>query len=322
MDWVQTVRSALRPTAAETSMANGELACGRHGDLAALDAAVLARIAEAGDEPFERRLAAGTLLARIGDPRIGVEAPALVSFAGGPTTIGLDEAGIDAVLARWGRVGVRREWLQKECPAHAVTLAPFALARYPVTNLDYSRFLAATGSAHRPTGWSRTGWPRALANHPVWGIPAEAADAYAAWLAQRTGRPFRLPGEAEWEFAAAGTARREYPWGEAFDAACANTAEAGCGGTTPVGIFPAGATPEGLFDLAGNVEEYTADRMRPYPGGRIVHDLHRRTLGEHRVTRGGSFLARGDLARCRRRHGALPGAAVGFRLALSLPAAS
>ncbi len=317
--WARRAWETLTVTPEDRSIARGKQACLHHPDLAALHASQLARLIESPHEPFERRLAAGALLCRLGDPRLCLDEPELVTLPGGSVTLGLPENEIDAVLAVWDRVGVQRTWIEKECPTYSVTLAPFALARFPVTNLEYHAFLSDSGAAWWPTSWPRRGWPASLANHPVWSVPAEAADAYAAWLARRTGRAFRLPSEAEWEYAAAGVERREFPWGNAFSAHHANTAEQKLGGTTPVGMHPSGFTPEGLADMAGNVEEYTADWIRPYPGGHEVNDGHRLELGDYRVTRGGSFRGYGDLGRCRRRHGAVADGVVGFRLALSLP---
>ena len=91
--------------------------------------------------------------------------------------------------------------------------------------------------------------------------------------------------------------------------------------TTPVGAFPAGGSPFGVLDQAGNVEEYVADAYRPYPGGPFVEDHLVETHGAYRVCRGGSFARFGDLARTRRRHGAFPSPLypAGFRLATSTP---
>jgi formylglycine-generating enzyme required for sulfatase activity len=81
--------------------------------------------------------------------------------------------------------------------------------------------------------------------------------AYAAWLSAQTGGDYRLPSEAEWEKAACGTDGRRYPWGnEPPDAERANFNRQ-VGRTTPVGSFPAGASPYGALDMAGNVWEWT-----------------------------------------------------------------
>ncbi|MCE7984652.1 MAG: hypothetical protein DYG89_26055 [Caldilinea sp. CFX5] len=75
----------------------------------------------------------------------------------------------------------------------------------------------------------------------------------------------RLPTRAEWEAAARSKHGMEYAWGSAeFDAVCANTQESNLGQTTPVDMYPAGRTPDGIWDMAGNVFEWTADRHEQY----------------------------------------------------------
>jgi formylglycine-generating enzyme required for sulfatase activity len=98
----------------------------------------------------------------------------------------------------------------------------------------------------------------------------------------------------EWEKAARGEDGREYPWGEEFDPAVCNTVESHIYTTTPIGLYPEGVSPYGLFDVSGNVWEWTADWHTMYPGGEPADDF-----GEKfRVVRGGSWgHARGG-ARC------------------------
>lgn len=264
------------------------------------------------------RVAAGDLLAQLGDPRIDTLGPAMIAVAGGEVEIGLPEAGIDAVLGRYAGLGLQRSWIEKECPRHIVRLAPYALAKYPVTNREYRDFLLDTGYAELPTSWEFRRFPQERANHPVYTVSPAAAEAYAGWLARRTGRAFRLPTEAEWEYAAAGAEGREFPWGPDFDADRANTAESGLFRTSAVGAFASGAGPFGHADMAGNVEEYIADDYAPYPGGGFVADHLVSIHGSYRVARGGSFARFRDLARSRRRHGHNPRSAtyaMGFRLA-------
>jgi formylglycine-generating enzyme required for sulfatase activity len=278
----------------------------------------LAALVEDPAVPLEDRLAAGALLGVLGDPRIG-EAPAVCAVTGGLADIGLPVDRVAAVTAAWAHVGVVRDWILKEAPRHAVTLADYGIAAYPVTNAEYRRFLADTRSDHRPSSWLLGAYPWDRANHPVAGVRPADADAYATWLSARTGHPWRLPTEAEWEHAAKGPAGYDFPWGDAFDPSAANTRETGVHTTTPVGAFPAGRSWCGALDLAGNVEEFVADGYRPYPGGEPVRDDLVDLVGDYRIARGGSFARFGDLARTRRRHGAYPGPLypIGFRLATS-----
>jgi toxoflavin biosynthesis protein ToxD len=288
-----------------------------HRDLFDFDTMILIAVAEAADEPLARRFAAASLLGLIGDPRIRPHDPVMVDVPAARVRIGLAPDRVTGVVNAWRQVGVISEWIKKECPEHEVELANFRIARYPVTNAEYCRFLVDTRAPWLPSSWRFGSYPHHLANHPVWTVLPEAADAYAAWLAACTGRGFRLPTEVEWEYAASGGDGREYPWGQQFDRDAANTVEAGPLITTPIGIYPTGRSPFGVDDMAGNVEEYVADNYHPYPGGEsITDDLHRKR-GSYRIARGGSFTRYGDLTRCRRRHGWFdkPIYAMGFRLA-------
>jgi toxoflavin biosynthesis protein ToxD len=287
-----------------------------HRDLFSLAPADLVSAAENAAGTFQRRYVAGALLALTGDPRVRPDDPAMIDIPAARVRLGLAPWRLAPVVARWRHVGVLPDWIAKECPEYDADIAAFRIARYPVTNAEYRRFLEDTGARWLPTSWPFGSYPYDRANHPVWTVRPEAADAYAAWLSARTGRRFRLPAEAEWEYAAGG-GRHEYPWGEEFRPEAANTVEAGPLTTTPIGIYPDGRSPFGLSDVAGNVEEYVADTYRPYPAGAMITDDLQRTGDSYRIARGGSFTRYGDLARCRRRHGWFdkPIYAIGFRLA-------
>lgn len=211
---------------------------------------------------------------------------------------------------------VFRSWIMKEYPAHPVRVDGFRMMRFPVSNDDYRAFLDA--GMPRPV-------PESLAaglpgDHPVWGVRLDDVHAFIDWRSRRDGWRWRLPTEAEWEWAAAGPEGRRYPYGDEFDPALCNTVESGIGSSSPVGAHPGGASHWGIEDLAGNVEEWTAGVFRPYPGGAPVDDDLMRILGPgYAVLRGGSFALGGDLARTRRRHGPHPGApfrVTGFRMVL------
>jgi formylglycine-generating enzyme required for sulfatase activity len=269
---------------------------------------------------FEVRYAAGTLLGLLGDPRLRPDDPEMVDIPEAEVLVGTPVTEVGKVASAWSDVGVREEWIAKEVPQHRRRVEAFRIGVYLVTNLEYERFVRNVGNEHAPSSWRFGIYPHHLSNHPVWTVSPEDADAYAAWLSLRTGRHFRLPSEAEWEYAASGGDGRQFPWGEHFLGDHANTVESGPLVTTPVGTYPAGRSPFGLEDVAGNVEEYTSDDYQPYPGGEhMLDDLARRN-GSYRVTRGGSFTRYGDLARCARRHGWYPRDlyAVGFRLAESV----
>ena len=145
------------------------------------------------------------------------------------------------------------------------------------------------------------------------------AVAYCNWLAEVTGTSYRLSSEAEWEKGARGSDGRIYPWGNRWDAKRCNTSEGGKGGTTPVGAYPQGASPDGLLDIAGNVWEWTWSVYKGYP---YVSGDGREELegGGRRVLRGGSWSLNQLHARCAYRDGFSPDFRlnyVGFRVAAS-----
>ena len=180
----------------------------------------------------------------------------------------------------------------------AVELPRFLIARYPVTNDEYLRFVKATG--HRsPKTWTAEGFRPGQDRHPVVSVSWEDAVTYAQWAG------LRLPSEAEWEKAARGTDGRQYPWGNEFIPENCNTSEAKTDGTRPVDAHPGGASPYGVMDMAGNVWEWTSTGYDE--------------TGQWQVLKGGSWDFKGILdARCAQRvyfRPAFRNGAVGFRCA-------
>jgi formylglycine-generating enzyme required for sulfatase activity len=272
----------------------------------------------APDLTLAERIACGNLLALLGDPRIDTFNPTMVRIEGGQVDIGLPKDQVNDVMHGFDGLGLNSIWIDKECPRHAVQLAPYQLAVHPVTNSEYQAFLLDSGYSEIPTSWDFRRFPLERGNHPVYTVTPQAADAYVAWLSQRTDRNFRLPSEAEWEWAASGPGNHEFPWGNDFNADLCNTAESGIFNSTPVGVFVGGLSHFGNSDMAGNVEEYVSDPYQAYPDGEFVKDHLVDIHGEYRVARGGSFARFRDLARTKRRHGHNPQSptyAMGFRLA-------
>ena len=171
----------------------------------------LARRLEDPGQALDERLAAGGLLALVGDPRIDALNPAMVTIPGGRVVLGLESDQAAVVAASLAEVGVLPEWIEKECPCYEVVLRPFRIGKYPVVNQEYLAFLKDERSAELPTSWEFGRYPHERANHPVYTVSEQAADSYAAWLSARTGRRFRLPTEAEWEYAAAGPTAWSFP---------------------------------------------------------------------------------------------------------------
>lgn len=247
---------------------------------------------------------------------------------------------------------------KNEGPQHPVTIArPFAISVSLVTRAEYARFVNAT---KRPTpdscrvydasfadsdlvrvrgkNWKRPNFRQAR-NHPVVCVTWDDANAYAAWINDQVGKPeelpYRLPSEAEWEYAARGGTATSYYWGNEILRSQVNYgadeprfAPVAMGAdrwayTSPVGAFP--ANPFGLYDMAGNVWQFTQDCWHDSYDG-APSDGSARSDGkcDERVVRGGSWFkppmgersakrGQGKVADLKGNH------EIGFRLVRDLP---
>ncbi len=258
---------------------------------------------ESTDHTAQQRYCAGQLLGLLGDPRISTFSPTQINIPAGTAQIGTNANEISNLVEKFSHLHLHADWFLKETPCFEVVVNALKMNKYPVTNQEYHTFLQDTHYPELPTSWPFGIYPHAYSNHPVHTITAKAADAYATWLAKKTQRHFRLPTEIEWEYAARGTQYYEYPWGNDYHLDHANTAEQQLFQSTPVGMFPKGATQQGVMDMAGNVEEYVACDYHPYPGGEWIADDLTKDNTTYRIARGGSYTRHHDLARCARRHG-------------------
>jgi len=208
-------------------------------------------------------------------------------------------------------------------PAHFVPVKRFAIDRDEVTVAEYNVFLDVTVAEYNvfldsvSIAGLASNRDASRRNFPVTGVPWLEATAYCRWRESNGGR---LPTEEEWEAAARGKDRRNYPWGDSWLTGAANTAGAKQHARTAVGSLPAGATPSGINDLIGNVWEWTSTFLRPYEGSPVTVD----SIGVFVVIRGGAFNTPNSKAtawyRGYNRAKAVPSdlANTGFRCAFSL----
>jgi formylglycine-generating enzyme required for sulfatase activity len=171
-----------------------------------------------------------------------------------------------------------------ERPAHSETVRPFFIDAHEATCSDYEKFVKET-EHQPPSGWEGGACPPGAARKPVTGVTWGDAEDFCRACGKR------LPGEAEWEFAARGTDGRLYPWGGDWRAGMANAAGAQKG-LADVGTYDKSASPFGALDMVGNAWEWTTGDMTPYPGGKLPE----RPAAGTKVLRGGSYLSNKEQA--------------------------
>lgn len=248
--------------------------------------------------------------------------PTLIEVPASDFLMGTSDEQIDVLLVRedWAVEWYDRNLFHIEQPQHLRHQPAFIIGAHPITNAEYAEFVWEA-SYRPPRGWSGFRCPPDMELAPVAGVSWVDANAYCRWLASKTGRPFRLPTEAEWERAARGTDGRLYPWGQDFDPWRCNTLESSKRGVTPIYTYsPSGDSPVGACDMSGNVWEWTSSLQHAYP---YVADDGREDPAAPglRVARGGAWYYSRKLARCAAREGWQPtyvSTSLGFRLALNV----
>jgi formylglycine-generating enzyme required for sulfatase activity len=209
-----------------------------------------------------------------------------------------------------------------EKPMTRVTLSRYYLSRYLITNAEYEQF----DSSH-----ARKRAPGAGDRHPVVYVSSLEAIKFCQWLSARERKRYRLPTEAEWEYAARGKDGRRYPWGnfegrgDLANFADKNTVFAwsdrevddGYPESSPVGSFPSGGSPFGMEDMAGNVWEWCLDFYEAYRGTPKINPRGPK-VGAKRSYRGGSWKSRFNSLRTTARGSNVPSFScndLGFRIA-------
>lgn len=283
----------------------------------------------------------------------------LILIPAGQFTMGSSAAETRAVENEWA---VQRELIQPEEPAHTVHITkPFFIGKYEVTVRQFRQFVEETGyrTVAEKQGW---GWvydeksrhwtkkqgaswrnPGAKTgdDYPVTLVSYQDAEAFCKWLTAKERRPYFVPTEAQWEYAARGGKEGErYPWGNDYpDGRKLNLADRrspvpwadrtlddGHAGPAPVGTYE----PNGyyLYDVAGNVWELCSDiyDAKAYEGAekKAIADPTGAARGKTRVVRGGNWAFGPGIARCAFRFGLAPDVPVdvtGFRIAAAAGAA-
>jgi formylglycine-generating enzyme required for sulfatase activity len=220
-------------------------------------------------------------------------------------------------------IGAGTFWMGSEAgqdnekPIHAVWLGSFQLAKFPVINAEYRIYVAGSG-APEPAFWRESQF--AAPEKPVVGVNWFEARSYCEWLSEKTGQPFRLPTEAEWEKGArGGLEKQNYPWGQlapgemllpGCDTLLGGPARIGCGDINNYG----------LCDMSGGVHEWCSDF---YDAGYYEiappQNPQGPASGKRRASRGGSWRHAVKFSRCAARSSLNPNfhySDYGFRVAL------
>ncbi len=275
----------------------------------------------------DRSAEVGRALPSRGVARLESPASTMVRIPASSFAMGSDEAEVLGALADCVREAYGHRCsptlFNNETPRHVVRLSSYWIDRFEVSVADYERCVAVGRCEPRPVSEATRRFDRG--DHPVSRVTWNDASSYCAF------RGARLPTEAEYERAARGVARRRYPWGELFNVWASNhgrfawdvtDASDGFAELAPIGSYPAGVTPEGVHDLAGNVAEWVADRYSPSYEAAPARDPRGPGVGGSnlRVVRGGSYAQARFRLRAAARAFAEPGerrSTLGFRCARS-----
>lgn len=195
----------------------------------------------------------------------------MVFVPSGIFIIGSDETDSNALGKEFGLR--EKRFFENEKPVREIHLNGFYIDKYEVTNVDYKLFIIETDH-EPPPNWEDPAYLQEREKHPVNAVSWHDADEYCQW----TGK--RLPTEEEWEKAARGPNGNKFPWGNEFDESKANL---NLGDTVPVGSKPGDKSFYGLYDMGGNLTEWTSSWYKPYPGS----PLQSKYFGEiYKVVRG------------------------------------
>ncbi len=204
------------------------------------------------------------------------------------------------------------EFYLDERPMKKIFLKSFYIDKYEVTMKDYKKFIEKIGAQPPPLWRGSYNVPKGQENFPIVEVTWMHAGSYCKDVGKR------LPTEAEWEKAARGPEGNKYPWGSSYDKSYGNLTP---GANTPVGSFETDKSFYGVYDMGGNVMEWTSSDYLPYEGNDHKNKEYHRG---HKVVRGGYSGSEGHytmnsiFARTSYRHGTNQmkfGRDLGFRCA-------
>ena len=209
--------------------------------------------------------------------------PFLILIPAGEVRLGSDAVEKKFGYKIGGAAARKWRWFDGEIERN-ITLPSFFIDRYLITQAQYEQFVRVTGHrvphithpeyqkqgflVHpyqevRPYLWKDNQPPEPLHDHPVVLVSVDDAEAYCHWRGKKENRKTRLPTEDEWEKAARGVDHRYFPWGNQWEPHRLNTAEKGPYQTTAISRYPQGKSLYGVFDMAGNVFQWTRTPLRP-----------------------------------------------------------
>jgi len=217
--------------------------------------------------------------------------PKQVFIPAGKALLGSDAKEKTFAYKIGGDYAKRGRWFDTEIK-RKVFVGAFSIDKYPVTQSDYYRFVKDTKqkephisrSEYQEQGflvhpysevipflWKNGKPPRRLSNHPVVLVSVDDAEKYCKWRGRNIkNKNFRLPTEEEWEKASRGSNGRYFPWGNEWDDLKANTSSSGASSTTPVTKYPKSQSPYGVYEMAGNIFEWTGTKAKSNPNRNVL----------------------------------------------------
>ena len=232
---------------------------------------------------------------------VGVGAAYMLGYIGGPRQVGNPptptpaasplpvKAELMAIPGGSFKMG-RDDGRDNEKPAYSVEVKPFKMDKTEVTNAEYFAFVTDTSYRPVPAHWVNSKPIPGTETMPVRFVNIEDINAFISWRSKRDGVTYRLPTEAEWEYAARNGAKDNlYPWGDTFQSKCAATDKEN---TEPEPVGAKSCPDEwGVVDLIGNVYEWTGSKASLYPGSK---GTIKETSEPHNMIRGGGAFSRSN----------------------------